>query len=86
MGEFWKHFEYGPVTDVTEFDFHGQENDCIIEHMKRLAALFVKTLNESGYFEQLEGRIPYRVLYDTFDKNVTGIVISPTTIIDNDNE
>ena len=69
-------------VDVTEFDFHGQENDCIIEHMKRL------------------------VLYDTFDKNVTGIVISPkleevegirlcdiiariddvTTIIDNDNE
>lgn len=64
-------------VDVTEFDFHGQENDCIIERMKRLAALFVKTLNESGYFEKIEGRVPYRVLYDTFDKNVTGIVISP---------
>lgn len=24
MGEFWKHFEYGPVTDVTEFDFYNE--------------------------------------------------------------
>lgn len=24
MGEFWKHFEYGPVTDPSEFDFYNE--------------------------------------------------------------
>lgn len=24
MGEFWKHFEYGPVTDPSEFDFYTE--------------------------------------------------------------
>ena len=61
----------------TDFDFDGEENDDIIEQMKRLCIRFVKTLNESGLFEQIEGKQPYRVLYDYLDRNVTGIVIEP---------
>ena len=61
----------------TDFDFDGEENDDIIEQMKRLCIRFIKTLNESGLFEQIEGRQPYRVLYDYLDRNVTGIVIEP---------
>ena len=64
----------------TEFDFEGEENDNIIEQMKRLCIRFVKSLNESGLFEQIEGRLSYRVLYDYFDQNVTGIVITPPLI------
>lgn len=45
--------------------------------MKRLAIRFIKALNESGLFEPIEGRLPYRVLYDFLDRNVTGIVITP---------
>ena len=63
-----------------EFDFEGEENDNIIEQMKRLCIRFVKSLNESGLFEQIEGRLSYRVLYDYFDENVTGIVITPPLI------
>ena len=61
----------------TEFDFDTVENDNIIEAMKRLCARFIKHLNESKYFEQIEGEIRYQVLYDHLDQNVTGIVITP---------
>lgn len=64
----------------TEFDFEGEENDNIIEQMKRLCICFIKKLNESGLFEMIEGRITYRVLYDYFDQNVTGIVITPPLV------
>ncbi len=62
----------------TEFDFESDENDALIEQMKRLCIRFVKVLNESGYFAQIEGKLPYQVLYDHLDENVTGIVITPT--------
>lgn len=61
----------------TDFDFEGEENDNIIEQMKRLCIRFINAVNESGMFEYIEGRLPYRVLYDYFDENVTGIVITP---------
>lgn len=62
----------------TDFDFDGEENDGIIEEMKRLCIRFVKAVNESDYFEAIEGDLPYQALYDHLDHNVTGIVISPT--------
>lgn len=77
-----KDYPYSQIAFVasTEFDFEGEENDNIIEQMKRLCIRFVKSLNESGLFEPIEGRLTYRVLYDYFDQNVTGIVITPPLI------
>lgn len=60
----------------TDFDFDGTENDNIIEQMKRLAIKFVKALNASEYFEVIEGRYPYQVVYDFLDQNVTGVVLN----------
>lgn len=60
----------------TDFDFDGTENDNIIEQMKRLAIKFVKALNASEYFEVIEGRHPYQVVYDFLDQNVTGVVLN----------
>lgn len=60
----------------TDFDFDGTENDNIIEQMKRLAIKFVKTLNASEYFELIEGKLSYQVVYDYLDQNVTGIVLN----------
>lgn len=60
-----------------DFDFDGSKNDGIIEAMKRLCIRFIKALNDSGYFEEIEGEQHYQVLYDHLDKNVTGIVIEP---------
>lgn len=64
----------------TKFDFDGTENDGIIEEMKRLCIRFVQAFNASKYFDELDGNIPYRVLYDYLDVNVTGIIIEPTLI------
>lgn len=61
----------------TEFDFESDENDALVEKMKRLCIRFVRALNESGYFAQIEGKLPYQVLYDHLDENVTGVVITP---------
>lgn len=60
----------------TDFDFEGDKNDGIIEYMKRLAVKFIKTLNESDMFELVEGNVPYQVVYDYLDQNMTGIVIT----------
>ena len=84
-GEFdisWAQVKDSPDAQIafvapTDFDFDGHENDDIIERMKRLCVLFIKTFNESGLFKQIEGKLEYQVLYDFFDQNVTGIVINP---------
>lgn len=78
----WAQVKDSPLSQIafvapTEFDFDGVENDDIIEQMKRLCIKFVKAFNESGMFRQIEGGLTYRVLYDHFDRNVTGIVITP---------
>ena len=84
-GEFdisWAQVKDSPDAQIafvapTDFDFDGHKNDDIIERMKRLCVLFIKTFNESGLFKQIEGKLEYQVLYDFFDQNVTGIVINP---------
>lgn len=61
----------------TEFDFESDENDALVESMKRLCYRFIKALNDSEYFAPLEGKLPYQILYDHLDDNVTGVVITP---------
>lgn len=61
--------------DKSDFDFDGTENDEIIERCKLFAKEFILRLNASEMFEQVEGDIPYSVVYDKLDVNVTGIVI-----------
>lgn len=61
----------------TEFDFESEQNDALVERMKRLAVQFVNALNESGIFTRIEGKLHYEVLYDHLDENVTGVVIEP---------
>lgn len=81
----WKDVKDSPNSQIafvcnTKFDFNGQENDGIIEAMKRLCIRFIRKLNESNLFEPIDGSILYRVLYDYLDANVTGVVIEPTLI------
>lgn len=79
----WNEVKDAPNTQiafvcVTDFDFDGTENDGIIEAMKRLAIRFVRALNGSGLFEQIDGDVLYQVLYDHLDQNVTGVVLTLT--------
>lgn len=61
--------------DKTDLDFDGTENDAVLERCKNLAMEFILTANDSGLFDPIEGDVPYSVIYDKLDVNVTGIVI-----------
>jgi hypothetical protein len=61
--------------DKTDLDFDGEENDVVLERCKNLAMEFILTANESELFDPIEGDVPYSVIYDKMDVNVTGIVI-----------
>lgn len=61
--------------DKTDLDFDGKENDAVLERCKNLAMEFILTANESELFDPIEGDVPYSVIYDKMDVNVTGIVI-----------
>lgn len=61
--------------DKSDLDFDGTENDGIIERCKNLAKEFILRLNASGLFEHVDEDIPYSVIYDKLDVNVTGVVI-----------
>lgn len=78
----WNEVRDSPSTQIAfvcpcDFDFDGTENDGAIEAMKRLCIRFMRVLEESGYFVEIEGPVAYQVLYDHLDQNVTGIVITP---------
>lgn len=62
--------------DKTELDFDAEVNQVIIERMKVKAMQFIDACNDSGLLEPIEENIPYQVLYDRFDVNVTGISIA----------
>lgn len=61
--------------DKTDLDFDSAENDVVLERCKNLAMEFILTANESELFDPIEGDVPYSVIYDKLDVNVTGIVI-----------
>lgn len=62
--------------DRAELDFDGQSNEPTVERMKELAKQFVASVNRSGMFSPLPASIPYSVVYDQLDANVTGVVIN----------
>ena len=59
--------------DKAEFDFEGVENEVTVERMKYYAVEFISRVNQSGLFKQLPENIPYSVVYDKLDVNLTGI-------------
>jgi hypothetical protein len=61
--------------DKTNFDFEGEENEPVIEQMKNYARQFILKINNSGIFAPLPENIPYKVVYDQLDVNLTGVVI-----------
>lgn len=61
--------------DKTEFDFDGETNEAIVDRMKNEAKRFIVAVQESGHFKPIAEKIPYSVLYDQLDPNVTGVVV-----------
>ena len=61
--------------DKAELDKDGAENDQVVECCKDMAREFLLLLNQSRLFAPVSGDVPYSVIYDKLDVNVTGIII-----------
>ena len=61
--------------DKAELDFDGQENEITVNRMKDFAKRFILEANRSGLFEPIEQNVPYSVVYDLLDANLTGVAI-----------
>lgn len=61
-------------------DFTGEQAQDIAERLKGIAADFVGRMNRSGYFEQIEGRVPYQISFDRLDANLCIFTITPDVV------
>ena len=61
-------------------DFTGEQAQTIAERLKGIAADFVERMNRSGYFEQIEGRVPYQISFDRLDANLCIFTITPEVV------
>lgn len=59
--------------DKVILDAEGVDNDNVVDRMKRLAMQYIVRLNATGYFETLDGVLPYRTIYSELNANVSGI-------------
>ncbi|NDW09500.1 hypothetical protein [Dysgonomonas sp. 520] len=61
--------------DKADLDFEGSENEVTVNRMKGYAKKFILEVNRSGLFQPVVEDVPYSVVYDFLDANLTGIVI-----------
>ncbi|MDH6354532.1 hypothetical protein M2132_000860 [Dysgonomonas sp. PH5-45] len=61
--------------DKAELDFEGAENEITVNRMKGYAKRFIAEANRSGLFQPITADVPYSVVYDFLDANLTGIAI-----------
>lgn len=62
--------------DKSERDSNGSEYDTVVDRCKALAMEFIVKLNNSGFFEPIEGEISYSVSLDKLSTSVSGIIVS----------
>lgn len=67
-------------ADAMPLDFTGEQAQEISERLKGIAADFVSRMNRSGYFEIIEGRVPYKVSFDRLDANLCIFTITPEVV------
>lgn len=64
--------------DEVKMDANGEDNEKVYSSMKERAVKFIDKLNESGYFEKIDGDVPYQVVCERLSCVVSGIVLSLT--------
>lgn len=61
--------------DKVARDADGDENERVYTAMKLAAGRFIRELNKTGFFEVLDGNIPYYTIYESMAANVTGVLL-----------
>lgn len=64
---------YVVFLDKVPKDADGDENEEVYSRMKDMAKKFVSAVDKSGYFESVEGDIPYDVFTEKMSDILSGI-------------
>lgn len=64
---------YIAFMDKVPKDANGDDNEGVYSRMKEMAKKFVIKLNESKYFEQIDGQVPYDVFSEKMSDILSGI-------------
>lgn len=62
------------VDKVTR-DANGDDNEEVYTRMKQAAAQFINEMNNSGYFDPIDGRIKYQTILESASAYFTGVSI-----------
>lgn len=67
---------YLVFMDKVPRDADGDENEEVYSRMKEMAAKFVTEVNKSGYFECVEGDVPYDVISESMSDILSGVGVA----------
>lgn len=67
---------YLVFMDKVARDADGDENEMVYSRMKETAAKFISELNKSGYFENIEGDVPYDVMSESMSDILSGVGVA----------
>lgn len=62
-------------VDKVPKEADGRDNEVVYNEMKVAARAFVRRLNESGYFNYIQGDIPYNTIIEQLSSIVTGVAL-----------
>lgn len=62
-------------VDKVDKEADGRDNETVYNAMKTAARAFINALNASGFFNPIDGDVPYNVIYEQLSSIVTGVVL-----------
>ena len=62
-------------VDKVSRDANGEDNERVYSSMKETAASFIKALNESHYFEPIDGNVRYSTILESASAYFTGVSV-----------
>ena len=62
-------------VDKVPKEADGRDNEVVYNEMKGAARAFVRRLNESGYFNYIQGDVPYNTIIEQLSSIVTGVAL-----------
>lgn len=62
-------------VDKVPKEADGRDNEVVYNEMKVAARAFIRRLNESGYFNYIQGDVPYNTIIEQLSSIVTGVAL-----------
>ena len=62
-------------VDKVVRDANGDDNEKVYTQMKQAAGTFINAMNESRYFEPIDGKIRYHTILESASAYFTGVFV-----------